>query len=458
VAGALRLAYALEYKDFVWFDSDQYIAVSRHAFFSLGFWSGSQPPLVPLLWRLTGSPTGFATLQAVLAVLGWSFLAWMVWTWFGGGVRAVAAAWVVLAFSLTPYVLQWDASVLSESVSLAAIAVIFGSGLWLTRRFTWPGAALLAGSSVVFELARDAGLEVVGAIGLGTAAVAAVHALRHRRREAWRCAVLAVVVLGATALVGGAAVHARRNVLNVENSLYVRVFPYPDMVAAFAAHGMPEGRQIDAVARTLRAERPTPLAFASPPPSPSTAVVVGPILSETYWQPLRRWINGHGEAAYLGYLLSHPAYLFSAPLHRPSLAFNSPSSLQFYEIYGHDPVPGTSLLFPRRLVVLVMALLAAVLLFVRRIWRRPEVAFLVAMIPLGIFAMAVSWFGDGQEIARHMIEGNVMVRLAVLLLLLWGLLAPARPVPSSGKPSGQEDGGTRAVGRPAHAHSPWSGI
>jgi hypothetical protein len=67
------------------------------------------------------------------------------------------------------------------------------------------------------------------------------------------------------------------------------------------------------------------------------------------------------------------------------------------------------------------------------IWRRREVAFLAALIPLGVFGMAVGWFGDGQEIARHMIEGNVTVRLAVLLLLIWGLLAP-RPGAQEAEP------------------------
>jgi hypothetical protein len=423
VAAALRLTYALDARPFLWFDSDQYIRVSHHSLLSAAFWSGSQPPLVPLMWKLTGTPTGFAALQASVAVLAWSFLAWTVWACLGRGGRAVIAAWVVLAFSLTPFVLQWDASVLSESVSLASVAVIVGSGLWLVRRFSWPRALLLVFAGLAFELARDAGLEVIAAVGLGLACIAAVSALRRHGQSALRCTILAAVVLGTTGLVGLAAANAHRNVLNVENSLYVRVFPYPDMVAAFVAHGMPQGKQIDAVALTLRVGLPTPYAYASPAPSHTTALVVGPVLSEPYWRPLREWIDAHGESTYLDYLLTHPAYLFKAPFQRPSLAFNSPSSLAYYKISGHNSLPGLSIFFPRRFVVLALAIIAAGLLFVRRVWRCLEVAFLVAMLPLGIFAMAVGWFGDGQEVARHMIEGNVMVRLAVLLLLLWGLLA-----------------------------------
>jgi hypothetical protein len=424
-AAALRLTYTLDHKDFLWYDSTQYIAVAQHAFFSLGLWSGSQPPLVPLLWNLTGSTTGFCALQSVVAVVAWSFLAWSVWVWIGSGARAVAGAWVVLAFSLSPFVLQWDASVLSESISLSALAVMVGCGLWLVRGFTWPRATLLAVACLVFELARDEGIEVVAAVAVGLAVIAVALGLRHKGIVVVQCAVLSVALLVATGLVSVAAGNAHRNVLNVENSLYVRVFPYPDMVAAFAHHGMPQARQIDAAAKILKENRPTPYAYASPIPSRTTALVVGPVITESYWTPLRNWITDHGESAYLSYLLTHPRYVLSAPFHRPSLAFNSPSTLSYYAIQLHTPVPGMSIFFPRRGYVLGLGILAAALLIIRKIWRRSEVALLAALVPLGIFAMAVGWFGDGQEIARHMIEGNVLVRLAVLLLVLYGLLAPA---------------------------------
>ena len=178
------------------------------------------------------------------------------------------------------------------------------------------------------------------------------------------------------------------------------MFPYPDKVAAFSAAGMPQGRAIDAVAKTLIAQKSTPLAYASPVPSSSVAVVVGPVLDNPYWHRLRTWFETHGESAYLAYLFTHPLYVVSAPFHQPSLAFNSPSTLAYYDIYGHPPLAGLSIFFPRRGIVAGLAVAAAALLVVRRLWRRREVAFVAALIPLGCFAMAVAWFGDGQEIAR----------------------------------------------------------
>ncbi len=434
IAAVLRLGNALGAPDVIWFDSKQYIKVAHHALFSAAFWTGSQPPLVPLLWKLTGSPTSFAALQSSVAVAAWSLLAWTVWRWLGSGVRGVAAAWVVLAFSLTPFVLQWDASVLSESVSLAAVAVLFAAGLLLLERFTWIRAAALLGAGVAFELARDSGIVVIGVLGVGLALWGAIEAVRHHALAAWRSIVLAALMVLGAGMVGLAAVSAHRTVVNVENALDVRVFPNQDMVTQFVALGMPQGREITAVARTLRASRPTPYAYASPKPSHTTTLVVGPILTEPYWTPLRRWITAHGEGAYLSYLLSHPAYVASAPFHRPSLAFNSPSSLTYYQAQGHGSLSELTVLFPPRLLVVAEAVLAAGLLLVRGTWRRRDVAFLAAMVPLGLLAMAVGWFGDGQEVARHVIEGNVTVRLAVLLLFLWALLARS-PRPHA-KPDG----------------------
>jgi hypothetical protein len=46
---------------------------------------------------------------------------------------------------------------------------------------------------------------------------------------------------------------------------------------------------------------------------------------------------------------------------------------------------------------------------------------------LGVLEMLVAWHGDGTETARHGIVGSVSVRLAVVILLTVGALAPGDP-------------------------------
>jgi hypothetical protein len=44
------------------------------------------------------------------------------------------------------------------------------------------------------------------------------------------------------------------------------------------------------------------------------------------------------------------------------------------------------------------------------------------MAIVGMLAILIAWQGDGMEVARHTIEGNVEVRLAVLVTMLFALL------------------------------------
>ena len=107
-----RLWQALTGMPLIWQDSAGYQQSS--------LWSGVRPPVAPLLWRVTGTPTSFVVVQTLIAIVAWCFLAWAaamvtrsVWP------RLLTGA-VVLAFASTMPVVLWDRSVLSESLSFSA--------------------------------------------------------------------------------------------------------------------------------------------------------------------------------------------------------------------------------------------------------------------------------------------------------------------------------------------------
>jgi fluoride ion exporter CrcB/FEX len=56
---------------------------------------------------------------------------------------------------------------------------------------------------------------------------------------------------------------------------------------------------------------------------------------------------------------------------------------------------------------------------------------------LGLLAMLSAWSGDGQETTRHTLEGLAEVRLGVLIMLLYVLLArvPTRKKASDPQPT-----------------------
>lgn len=421
VVAAVRLVYVLHAPITVWQDSLAYMAEGSHPVRSAAIWTGSEPPLVPLLWHITGSTRAFAVVQAVVAVCAWTFLALTVaWRLPGWMVPLLALA-AVLVFSLSPFVLQWDTQVLSESLALSAVAALVAWVLLAAAHASWPRAVGIVGAVTAFALDRDEGLILAGSLGAALLAVGTLQLVRGRclvrgrRFAGGRLLGTGLLVLLVTATGTALALASHRNLTNAEDNLYVRVFPYPSRVAWFAAHGMPEAARVDAAATAMALRQPAAHAYA--PPAPPAAPVVGPILTEPYWRPLAHWLGHHGEAAWAEFVLVHPLFDLTAPFHRPSLAYNSPPSLAFYDSGTNLPLPG--ILWPDRVLLAPVGVLSLALLWARR--QRRLAMVLAGLATLGLLTALGAWLGDGQEIARHVLEGNLLVRLAVLIAALAAL-------------------------------------
>ncbi len=394
-----------------WQDTVTYEAAARFPILSIGFLAGQRPPVIPLLWKLTGTNMSFALTQTVISVLSWSLLAGTVAFVLRSPWRALLGGTVVLVFASTWQVTEWDWSMLTESISLSALAVMFTSAFWLARRITLPRGLVFVGACLVYEGARDQGIWVIGTLGLIVAGLSLFWLVRHRASQALRAGLLALALLAISATAEVAAESSHRNVINVYNVFEVRVFPFPSRVAWFAAHGMPEAKAIDA------------LAASAPRPAPGTRTVIYPDLDSKPWLPLGRWFENDSQLVYAEYLITHPVYVFTAPFAKPELTFNDAGgSLAFYA--GPGPLLGVvpTLMFPPGDVVVFLGLFAGALLLFRRMTRVVEVRMLVGLLVVGLVAVLFAWHGDGEEVARHTIEGNVEARLAVMLLLVFGVL------------------------------------
>jgi len=435
---AYRIWQAVINPPAVWQDSLAYQAVSKHPLFSGALWSGTRSPLVPVLMKVTGQFQHYALAQALLASLAWGALALTVSRLVPPGWREVVMAWSVLGFATAPLVVQWDWSALSESPSLSVLALLCACGIWLVQRFTWIRLAALGLATLAYVGLRDADIWTMAATGLIVLAVGVYRILRgaavgpgslpkmvragwHRTR---RWVLVGVVLVAASSLAGAGAYASHRNVLNIEEALYVRIFPFPDRVAWFSAHGMPEAQDVDAQAR------------ATPAPSITNAQVVGIDFSDPKWAPLKNWFSNHAMTTYALFLVTHPGYVVTAPFDSPPLTFNNASGqLSFYLPIGHDPLPVFETVFaPNRFVVVTLALLGLAVGTGRRILRKSEWWFLIVFVVVGLFSMLLAWHGEGMEATRHMLEGDVEVRLGVLLVLLLAVLGKAPPLagPSRG--------------------------
>ena len=222
---------------------------------------------------------------------------------------------------------------------------------------------------------------------------------------------VSLIAVSGYAIIGQAAAH--RNIDNVSHVLFVRIFPYPDRVAWFADHGMPNRREVLAYAAAAKSED-------------GQAKVVGIAPDDPTVQPLVRWLRTDATAVYLEWLALHPGYVLTEPLREPERAFNNAlGRISFYAAPDRVDLPIVNSVFDPGPWWVAGAVVVAIAIGIGRgVWRRRWWRMLALLGGLGMLEMLVAWHGDGTETARHGIVGSVAVRLAVVILVVAGALAP----------------------------------
>jgi hypothetical protein len=238
------------------------------------------------------------------------------------------------------------------------------------------------------------------------------------RTAAWR---RPLAVLGAGALLLGllaswTSSHGERHAFPMRNVYEVRVLPYPDRVAWFADHGMPQAEVFAGPAARVPYQEPgmPPVMYVG-----DDDVELGPWLD---------WVASEGRSAFARYVLTHPSYLVTEPLRSPERTFNNAlGDREFYAPLDLPRVPLVDrvLVLPTAVVLLVAALLAGWAGGRRRLTPLLVVGAVTALlsVPHGVAA----WHSDGMETARHLVVPALQLHLGVLLMAVgtaWG--APER--------------------------------
>lgn len=397
-----------------WQDSADYAVSARAGLLSSDLWLGSRPPVMPLLLGLSGGEPGrtFVIVQVVIAAACWAWLAAELAASMASTRWGAVAAMAIVGFSLTEPIAMWDRQVLTESLTLAFLAATCAGVVRFCRSQTAINGAILLSICLIWGLTRDSVAVALVVAGLAGAAVA-------RRRRVALAVGLGVAAIGL--LLGSAATHADRGQVPMSHVYFARVLPFPDRVAWFAAHGMPQAAEMDA-----RSLAPVP------PGEPKlTAIAEDDPAFAAWWQ----WFDQHGASTWRSYVVAHPWYLVTEPMREPERVYNNAEgSIVFYRPADMAHIPlTTSLLWPSTTAALVGLAGIAYLARKRDLLGPPLV--LAGLLVVGAAAYAlVAWHSDAMESARHVFISGAMTRLGLILAVVGVVDARSRSVAARPEP------------------------
>jgi len=383
-----------------WNDSADYVTSASTGLLSTARLVGGRPILMPLVLSVAQlDQQRFTVLQAAVAALSWGVLAAVVAVSTRSAPARATGVVGVLVLSLTWPVSMWDEQILTESLALSTLALVAASALWFSNRPSPRRAVALVVTCGLWLVARDSHAVPVALGGLVLVALAA-----RPRAPRQLLALTGAYLVALSFLVAGSAQAGERNLQPLEHVYAARVLPYADRVSWFEAHGMPQARELEAIPEAL-----DPVHAVGP---------FTPVPPEARWAPWRAWLEDEGQATFLRYVATHPAYLVTETQARPERVFNNGDGLPTYEPRWRRDVPGVRW-FATVDTDVVVAVWATALLLVllARDERRPLVAvgaFLGASsLP---HALAV-WHLDGMESARHLLIPGIQLRIGTVLVL-----------------------------------------
>lgn len=388
-------------------DEANYKYLASLSVFSREFWSGSKPPLTSLLWKLVDSqPDKIFNAQLYISIICWGILAFTVAAVIRSYLVKPVAFATVLAFSLSRDVFMWDPFLGSESLSLSFTALFIASALWLIQEWRWYKVAVFLLTSFLIVFTRDTNAYLL--LMIAAVILPVFWFTEYRWGVALMSGVFVLIYLVSSSL-ATAGLRPYRAILMITS---LRVYPSEEYTSYFREHGMPVDRKLVELSRS----------------SPEDKFLVNKALyynedQKTY----RQWVLKHGQREYLKFLWFYKAdTLQGVFLENPGQSFYP--DVYYYTATGYHPIINdariSEILYPTRFGLLFFLVTNIAAAFIAAFaWRDRRALWLVPLLMiLFTYPQAVLvWAGDANDIARHSIPHNVLLRLGVWLLLFFVL-------------------------------------
>ena len=383
-------------------DSALYIAAAREPVWSRGFYAGPGGFGFLLIAKVSArNLPAIVLLQSAIAVGAWTFLAITV----TGIVRSNVARWFglvsILGVGLAGGVLQWNAFISTECISMSALCLVLACGLRLVERGSWRDVTWFVVALALFGYTRDTNALLVGVLAF----VALASAVRPTVRARGLVIGAACIVLALSATSLSNAADPPRWYWPIAETTAMRMLADPGAAKYIEKAGFP----IDAQTRSL----------------PKTYIyAVAKVRHDASFRPFREWVRVHGRSTYLHYLASHPGWALRKPFNERDALFN----VGVVEVYGkvYRDLPGApvravgAVATPHSGLLTEIWTLAAAVALGLMFWKRSVPRRLLGVAALGIvFAVLgyyAAWYGDVLEVYRHSMSAAVQLRLALWIV------------------------------------------
>ena len=390
----LRLAAWIGVSPKIYQDSADYLKYAAKPFFSQEFWAGGRAWVPVLFYRVLPDGNTYRSLgQLLVSVACWLALAIVVARCIRRpGLRLVAFA-LVLVFSMSTTIIQWDSVIVSESLSISLGAALVAAWLALVRRPSNLNIALVLLLSLLWASTRDANSWVVLlTVPLTLAWMVIAWRRTGRLRGGFTPARVALAV-GCVAIYASVVMESTNGPVYRGSDVVFHVIEYravrdPVELRYFRDHGLP-----------ARPKEYRPRKYVE-------------------------WVRSHGRSTLAGFLITHPRKAITAVVRDRDQVMDV-SYLDHYRSRQARtilPEPIAEIVFPRSfqdvLFWLVAICFAAGYAARRygagRLWLVPVV--LLALQPIHAL---VAYHGDAWEVSRHSLLVGVLTRLSLLLLALF---------------------------------------
>ena len=389
-------------------DTAEYFHDAGLPIFSREFWTDARPPVTALFWKLVGSePDRIFTLQLYFSILCWGILALAVSYSLENYVLKALAFVIALAFSLSRDIYMWDPFLGSESIAFSLTALFLACSIWLLMGWRSYKAALVIITALLLVLTRDTYAYLL----LMLAPI--IFAVFWPGRDRWSAAGLSFAFIAIFAMSSQLAVAGLRPFRAILMNTSLRVYPSETYTEYFRHHGMPvDDRLIDMSRNVVPGKR--------------FEVNIALTFDEDQ-QDFREWALGPGRSEYIKFLWFYKADTLQG-VFTETIGPSFYPDVYYYTATGYKPIIKdirlSELLYPTRygLVFFLIANLIAAFL-VPIAWRGQKVLWLVplSMILLTYPQAVLVWAADVNDVARHSVAHNVLLRLGVWLLIFFVL-------------------------------------